>query len=88
MVPPRDAAGQPGQPAGVTAAAIASAISAGSCARVTAEASSTPSQPELHGERGVGRGADAGVEDDRHLGLGDDQLDVVRVADAEAAADR
>ena len=38
--------------------------------------------------RRVAGRADAGVQDDRHPGRLDDQLDVVRVADAQARADR
>jgi hypothetical protein len=44
--------------------------------------------PPLHRERGVRGGAGAGVEDDGHLELLADQRDVVRVADAQPAADR
>ena len=43
---------------------------------------------ELHRDRGVTRGPDAGVQDDGHAGVGHDQLDVVRVPDAEPGADR
>jgi hypothetical protein len=43
---------------------------------------------ELEGDRGVAGGADPGVDDDGDLGLLDDEAEVVRVADAEAAADR
>ncbi len=42
---------------------------------------------EFHGQRRVGGGADPGVEDDGNLGLGDDQLDVVAVADSQPGAD-
>ena len=43
---------------------------------------------ELHGQRGVGSGADAGIEDHRDLDRLAEQRDVVRVADAQPAADR
>ena len=43
---------------------------------------------ELHGERRVGGGADAGVEHDRHRRARADQLDQMRVADAQPGADR
>ena len=42
---------------------------------------------ELHRQRRVGRGADAGVEDHRHAGLLDDEAQVVRVEDALPGAD-
>ena len=43
---------------------------------------------ELHGETGVGGGADPGVEHNRNLSALPDECDVVGVADAEPAADR
>ena len=43
---------------------------------------------KLHRDGGVAGGTDSGIEDDGHAGLLDDQLDVVRVADAEPGADR
>ena len=43
---------------------------------------------QFHRQRGIARGADAGVEDHRHAGGGDDHLDVVRVGDAQPGADR
>ena len=43
---------------------------------------------ELHGERGIGGGADAGVEHHRHRRARADQLDQMRIADAEPGADR
>jgi hypothetical protein len=43
---------------------------------------------ELHRQRRVAGGADAGVEDHRHRRLLDDHRDVVRVPDAEAGTDR
>ena len=43
---------------------------------------------QLHGEGRVGRGADTDVEDDRDVDGVAEQGDVVRVADAQPAADR
>ena len=45
-------------------------------------------RPQLHRERRVGGGADAGVDDHGHLGELADDPEVVRVLDAEARADR
>jgi voltage-gated sodium channel len=43
---------------------------------------------QFHCQGGIRRGADAGVEHDGDAGAGDDQLEVVGVADAQAGADR
>ena len=72
----------------VTASRIAWAIRPGCRARVTAEATSTASQPSSMADAGVGGGADTGVQDHGHVGLLDDEGDVVGVADPEPAADR
>ena len=42
---------------------------------------------ELHGEGGVGGGADAGVDKHGHMCAGADELEVVWVEDAQARAD-
>ena len=67
---------------------MALAISNGRAALVTAEATSTASQPSSMALHHVGGAADTGVEDDWDAGLFHDQRDVVRVADAEAGPDR
>ena len=71
-----------------TACRIAAAISAGSWARVTAEASITASQPSSIASAASDAVPAPGVEDHRHARPLDDQLEVVRVADAEPGADR
>ena len=38
---------------------------------------------KLHGEGRLRGGTDASIKDDRHRGMFDDQLDVVRIADAQ-----
>ena len=43
---------------------------------------------QLHGDGGVGGGADAGVDDHRHLRLLDDELQVPGIEDAHARADQ
>ena len=53
-----------------------------------AEAMRTASQPSSIAKRGIAGGPDAGVEDDRDTGLFHDHRDVVRIADAQAGADR
>ena len=71
-----------------TAWRIAPAIATGSWARETALATMTASQPSSIAKRGVRGGADAGVQNHRHLDGFPDQSDVVGVADAHAASDR
>ena len=89
-VPPaRDAAGPVGEPPGRgPRRASPTAISSGSRARVTAEASSTASQPSS-----IASAASEAVPMPASSTTGTvdrlaDQRDVVRVADAQAAADR
>jgi hypothetical protein len=43
---------------------------------------------EFHRHGGIGRGADAGIDDDRHAGFGDDDLQVPRIQDAHAGTDQ
>ena len=43
---------------------------------------------ELHRDRRVGGGADAGVDQHRHLGVLDDDLQIPRIEDAHARTDQ
>ena len=62
-------------------------MAGGSCARFTAVGDQHAVTAELHGQRGIGGRADAGVEDDRDVHGLAEQRDVVRIADTEPAAD-
>ena len=71
-----------------TASFMAVAIATGSLAPAMAVFIRTPSQPELHGDRRVRRRAYPGVHDHGHGHRLEDELDVVRIPDAEPRADR
>ena len=71
-----------------TARRMASAIRSGSFARATELDRRTPTPPELHRLRRVGGGAYPRVEDHRDRRPLDDDLQVVRITDPHAGADR
>ena len=79
----RDAPGPVGQPSGLDAEPHGGGHRLGVLRAGDGRRQQHGVAAQLHRQRGVARGADAGVEDHRHVRLLDDQLDVVGIADAE-----